>query len=517
MKKIFDQCTQQDFPQYLKERMTEYQAKRKKFSNPKAVFDYLSLVIYYLYVVRPKQEQSLASIMKLLGATYRERGYKTPFWGIVRKAANDYPKELLFFQGRQLEDQITNDDVEEMFDFLEYDILQETDDTEKEMDLGQLCICRVRYRQDRSNHIHMKRTAKEKDKETNEGFLELCKEFIDEYSPQKIKEYLDEYVIGQEETKKTLSAVLYNHYLRILNPQENLVKTNVLMIGPSGCGKTELIRRIMDLVNVPVVISDFSGVVATPWKGRNKEEALLNLYIKAGKDMALAECGIVFCDEFDKIIPTKDYLKNGDINNELQGQMLGMMEGTVMDIPFPVGQGAVANLSMNTKNILFICAGAFEGLDKIVEKDVADTTMGFGSEAKLQQTFEITQDNIKTEHLMKYGMKAELAGRIGTITVLQGLDRTAMKRVLLEPKDSILSKYENEFRVEEQVKLTFLPEALDVIIDRVLNMSIGARGLNSVIHDILAEALFEVPTMETVHEVLITKAAAELEEKPEYR
>ena len=171
---------------------------------------------------------------------------------------------------------------------------------------------------------------------------------------------------------------------------------------------------------------------------------------------------------------------------------------------------------MNTTDILFICAGAFEGLEKIVKKEYVNGGIGFGSDISQDESFEMTGELLKTEHLMEYGMKPELAGRLSTVTVLKKLDRETMKRVLVEPEDSILSRYEREFMIEDNVELHFTDEALDVIIDRVNEMSIGARGLNAVVHEILEDALFEVPTMTGIKEVLITAAVARKEVKPAY-
>ena len=516
MKEIFACRSDEECAVYIRERLAFYKENGGVISHEQLLCDYLRIMLHYIMLTRPENERNLDSIFKLMGASFKEKGYRTPFWAIIREAAAAYKNDPVFYIARVVETEITNDDLEELFDFMEFELMEQADRQKAEEELGQLAVCRVRYQQNKVRNIKMQRKQEEEKNRSELPFMEECRNFIREYTPRKIKEYLDRFVIGQEETKEVLSTAVYNHFLRIVHPEANLIKTNVLMVGPSGCGKTEMIRRLTDLVPVPVVISDFSGIVATPWKGRNKEESLLNLYLKAGKDIDLTECGIVFCDEFDKIIPAKLYSKGGDINNELQGQLLGMFEGTDIDVPLQDKSNGQEILLMNTTDILFICAGAFEGLDKIVKKEYVNGGIGFGSDISRDEDFEMTGDLLKTEHLMEYGMKPELAGRLSTVTVLKKLDRETMKRVLVEPEDSILSRYEREFLIEDNVELHFTDEALDVIIDRVNEMSIGARGLNAVVHEILEDALFEVPTMPGVKEVLITAAVARRETKPAY-
>lgn len=517
MRNLFEKCNDKTYDMYLKRCLALYDRKRELFSNHLMIYAYLSVVIHYIFVSRDKDEQVLESVMKLLGASYKEGDKQAPFWAMLNKEADEYTDDLLLFNGTKLEKAVSNEDIDDCFDFLEWSVRQEPDENKRYLLLGEIAVNKIQFFKDGRKRLEMRRRETGTRTEVDRRFLKNCEDFLQKYTPSRIKAYLDRYVIGQDAAKISLSAAVYNHYQRILHPKEDLVKSNIILIGPTGCGKTELIRRIEKLVNVPVVISDFSGIVATPWKGRNKEEALLNLYLKAGKRLEVAERGIVFFDEFDKMIPVRERGMGLDINQELQGQMLGMMEGTTIDVPDMNGSGNDSVIRMNTRDILFVCAGAFEGLEKIVRKDLQkEGSLGFHSHLIGQSAIEINEDNIKVKHLMEYGMKPELAGRLGAVSVLHGLDKEMMKKVLTEPEDSIIARYQREFDHENHIRLEFTEEAIDVIVEKVSRLSIGARGLNAVIHEILEDALFEVPDMDGVRQVTITGAAAALEEAPEY-
>ena len=516
MNKVFLKKDPKDISDYIASEVRGYResmgdAEGELMDDPALIVDYLTLIVYYLVKCRPRNDHNIDSICKLMGASYFEEGRRTPFWAIISEVSSTYKNDPVFADGADLENEITNEDIDQCFKFIEYEVMFVDDDGAQDSHLGMISVCKVKY----NRNAQPPRLSKESlniGKGRDMIYRKQFEKFLEAMTPESIKAYLDRFVVGQDETKRILSTAVYNHYLRLANPEAKLIKTNILMVGPTGSGKTEMIRRISTLVNVPVVVTDFSGIVATPWKGRNKEEALTTLYERAGRNLELAQSGIVFCDEFDKIVPSKRYSRGGDINDELQGQLLGMLEGTELDVP--VGGSSIVR--MDTSNILFVCAGAFEGLDKIVEKDIGKAGIGFGSEIKRTDAFQLTRENLDQKHLIKYGMKPELAGRLHTVGVLNKLTREQLKCILTESEDNVIQRYENEFREEEAVKLTFTDEALDVIIEKVLNMDIGARGLNSVIHDILKVSLFEVPSDRNIREVRVTGAAARGEDKPEY-
>ncbi len=338
--------------------------------------------------------------------------------------------------------------------------------------------------------------------------------FLDRYTPGEIKEELDKYVIGQEDAKKLLASAIYNQYIRAANPEKNIQKYNVLIIGPSGSGKTELVRRVKEIVDVPVILEDVSGIVATPFKGRNKEELLRHLISEAGDDIKRAERGIIFCDEFDKLCHT-NFSRGHDHNDQLMGQFLGMMEGAVINTSQRAGKKSDEDdYVIDTKNIMFVCMGAFEGLEDVVLKDIAEDEgskkeNSFGITPKIPEGRVMHSEDVMLTHLVDYGMKPELAGRLCNLAVLDAIDKDLLIKIMKEAKDSPIRRIQKELELDDQIELKFEDEALEALADMAVAKGTGVRALNGILHEALENVLYEAPSMPKGTVILVTREMIE--------
>lgn len=509
MIKLFEKkfCSDTEISEYIFNAVNEYTKNTGNSIDTLIVIDYLVLLKKYIEEYHTKDNSKYLKLLKLVSGSIDKDNSDIVetdecFMQIMTKSPENYLSTHYLLVKNRLDNEVIYD----LLLFLKYNLLLfENNNNCKGKNAEELTII------EESISIVEELVEEELDEEEGSETTEMPSElsekvdkFLEEYKPYKIKEYLDKYIIGQDEAKRIVATSIYNHMITISHPELNLKKNNILMVGPSGCGKTEIMRVLSKILPVPLSIFDTSGMSQNGWKGDKKvKDAVKELVLKT-EDIPSAEHGIIFLDEFDKMCRPAFTSSGENVSVHIQGEILAMIEGTTVEVSL-AGEDVIGLTELvDTKNILFICAGAFDGIQDIVKKERnKSAAIGINSQLK-DSSFEMTAKDISKETIIKFGVTPELAGRLTITTVLNKLTKSDMYDILTKCENNVIDELKLIVQTGYGVEVDLRKEAIETLIEK-LCMDVGARGLRSIIFEYFNNILFDISKEKNIKKVIVDK------------
>lgn len=517
MNKIFEQSfkTNKEAEEYIFNAINEYTKNTGNSIDTLIVTDYILVLKSYIEAYNSTKNNYSTLIKMACESIDEDDSGVTTVDGYFTQIATTNPNDFLFTKYLMVKNRVDNDLIYDLLLFLKYNLLlfATTNNCrpkyEKEIKMLEDALNKIDSIVDESETEE----AGAQDDNMPQELSSKVEKFLEEYKPYKIKEYLDKYIIGQDEAKKIVATTVYNHMIMIAHPEKQLKKNNVLMVGPSGCGKTEIMRVLQRILPVPLSIFDTSGMSQNGWKGDKKvKDAVKELVLKT-QDIPSAEHGIIFLDEFDKMCRPAITSSGENVSVHIQGEILAMIEGTSVEVSL-AGEDVIGLTELvDTKNILFICAGAFAGIEDIVKKEKnKSASIGINAELK-SNDYQMNAKDISKETIIKFGVTPELAGRLTITTVLNKLTKDDMYKILTQCEDNVIDELKTIAETGYGCEIDIKEEAIMSLINR-LCMDVGARGLRSIVFEYFNDILFDVSKEKNVKKIIVDK---DLQSRLEYK